>query len=100
MGKRNFESGVEIQVLAFVTEVEIRVKLTTWLLMTNKICKTESYSESVKKYETTLLPLGKKSKGNFGDRVKFFEADDDVRDDYEESTFKDKTIKYRTWDYF
>ena len=72
----------------------------TGLLMTNKIFKTESYSDSVKKYETTLLPLGKKSKGNFGDRAKFFETDDDVRADDDESTFKDKTIKYRTWDYF
>lgn len=99
MGKRNFESGVEIQVLAFVTEWK-SWGFQTGLLMTNKIFKTESYSDSVKKYETTLLPLGKKSKGNFGDRAKFFETDDDVRDDYEESTFKDKTIKYRTWDYF
>ena len=70
------------------------------LLMTNKIFKTESYSESVKKYETILLPLGKKSKGNFGDRAKFFEADDDIRGDYNESTFKDKMRKYRRWDYF
>ena len=97
MGKRNFESGVEIQVLAFVTEWK------SWgvpnrLLMTNKIFKTESYSDSVKKYETTLLPLGKKSKGNFGDRVKFFETDDDVRADDDENSFKDQTnIKYVSW---
>ena len=70
------------------------------VMMTNKIFKTESYSDSVKKYETTLLPLSKKSKGNFGDRTKFFEADDDVRADYDESTFKDHTIEYREWDYF
>ena len=68
--------------------------------MTNKIFKIESYSDSVKKYETTLLPLSKKSKGNFGYRTKFFEADDDVRADYDESTFKDRTIEYREWDYF
>ena len=70
------------------------------VMMANKIFKTESYSESVKKYETILLPLGKKSKGNFGDRAKFFEADDDIRGDYNESTFKDKMRKYRRWDYF
>ena len=70
------------------------------VMMTNKIFKTESYSDSVKKYETTLLPLSKKSKGNFGYRAKFFEADDDVRADYDESTFKDHTIEYREWDYF
>jgi hypothetical protein len=70
------------------------------IIMTNKIFKTESYSDSVKKYETTLLPLSKKSKGNFGYRTKFFEADDDVRADYDESTFKDHTIEYREWDYF
>ena len=66
--------------------------------MTNKIFKTESYSDSVKKYETTLLTLGKKSKGNFGDRAKFFEADDDVRADDDENSFKDQTnIKYVSW---
>ena len=97
MGKRNFESGVEIQVLAFVTEWK-SWGFQTGLLMTNKIFKTESYSDSVKKYETTLLPLGKKSKGNFGDRVKFFETDDDVRADDDENSFKDQTnIKYVSW---
>ena len=66
--------------------------------MTNKIFKTESYSDSVKTYETTLVPLGKKSKGNFGDRTKFFETDDDVRADYDECTFKDQTnTKYVSW---
>jgi len=68
------------------------------LVMTNKIFKTESYSDSVKTYETTLLPLDKKSKGNFGDRTKFFETDDDVRADYDEGTFKDQTnTKYVSW---
>ena len=66
--------------------------------MTNKIFKTESYSDSVKTYEMTLLPLGKKSKGNFGDRKKNFETDDDVRADYDEGTFKDQTnTKYVSW---
>ena len=96
--KRNFESGVETEVLRLnVTGVEIEGK---WgiLVMTNKIFKTESYSDSVKKYETTLLHLGKKSKGNFGDRAKFFETDDDVRADDDENSFKDQTnIKYVSW---
>jgi hypothetical protein len=65
--------------------------------MTNKIFRTESYSDSVKRYEKTLLPLGKKSKGNFGVR-NFFESDDDVRADYDEDTFKDQTnTKYVSW---
>ena len=62
-----------------------------------KSLKTESYSDSVKRFEKVLLPLGKKSKGNF-DVSKFFESDDDIRADYSEGTFKDRSFpRYVSW---